>query len=339
MKRDVVEVALRVASEYYEKHNAALTLRGLFYILANAMGLVPLTKSGYKRLSEALAKARYSGEFPWYLIKDTTRKVFHVENWTSYPDRSLSAEELLKKLEEYIDTYTSVTVNPWEDQSYRVIIVVEKDALVDVVMSFVREVFQHGVYQVRAIRGYDSATDIHELAETIKYLSENQTPVILQLGDYDPSGEDIVRDFRERLKMLSRREDIIFEKIAVTLDQIIELDLPCKPETMEEIEKLKRDPRYKKYVEKIQALAERDVRVKKLIEKYGTSEIRVELDALVALKPNEFKQILKKTIEKYFDYEIYEKVTKQREEELRKQAEKMREESLRNLEKLKGVLK
>jgi hypothetical protein len=47
-----------------------------------------------------------------------------------------------------------------------------------------------------------------------------QRPVVLQLGDFDPSGEDIVRDFRERLMMLSKR-DVVFEKVAVTLDQVV----------------------------------------------------------------------------------------------------------------------
>jgi hypothetical protein len=234
----------------------------------------------------------------------------------------------------YIENYTDVVVNPWEDQPYRVIVVVEKEALADTISKFIDDVWQYGVYQVRVIRGYDSATDIHELAESLMDIPQNQKPVILQLGDYDPSGEDIVRDFRERLKMLSKRNDIIFEKVAVTLDQIINLQLPCKPESLEEITKMRRDPRYKSYISKLEELAKQDERIKKLIDMYGSPEIRVELDALVSLKPDEFKQILKQSIEKYFDYNIYNNITKKKEDELKKKANEVKIQSLENLKKI-----
>jgi DNA primase len=187
---------------------------------------------------------------------------------------------------------------------------------------------------VRVIRGYDSATDLYELARDLSLIPASQRPVVLQLGDFDPSGEDIARDFKERLKTLSKRDDAIFEKIAVTLDQIISLDLPAKPESLEELAKLKRDPRYKTYIERIRELSEKDERVRKLVEKYGSLEIRVELDALVALKPDEFKKILENSISRYFDEKIYEEITKRREEQLRRWAEEVRRETLENLRKL-----
>jgi hypothetical protein len=333
--QQLLDVVYDVAEEYYRQHGTALTLRGLFYILVSK-GVIPNTVSAYKRLSEVLAKARYNGVFPWHLLKDVTRRKIEKETATYYPTSPLSPEDLKRILEEYINNYANVQVNPWEDQKHRVIVVVEKEALADAVDKFISEVFPFGVYQVRVIRGYDSATDIYELAKTIEGIPSTQTPVVLQLGDYDPSGEDIVRDFRERLKMLGKRQDIVFEKTAVTLDQILELQLPCKPESADEVAKMRRDPRYKSYIAKLQELAERDDRVRKLVEMYGSPEIRVELDALVALKPEEFKKILKTAIEKYFDYDIYNNVTKAREEELKKKAVDVKQASLESLKKLMG---
>jgi hypothetical protein len=331
----VVRQALREAEAYYQQYGTALTLRGLFYILVSK-NVIPNTVTAYRTLSAKLAEARYEGRFPWNLIRDTTRRVIKLEQETRYPDRPLSAEELKAILERYIKHYTNVSINPWEDQPYRIIVVVEKEALGDLVARFIEEVWRHGVYAVRVIRGYDSATDVHLLAETIAELPESQKPVILQLGDFDPSGEDIVRDLRERLKMLSKRTDIIFEKVAVTLDQIIEMQLPAKPESMDEIEKMRRDPRYKGYIEKLTSLAQQDERVRKLIDMYGSPEIRVELDALVALQPERFKQILRSAIEKYFDWNIYNTVTRQREEEMRKRAEEVRQKTMEELNKLAG---
>jgi hypothetical protein len=287
-------------------------------------------------LSAKLAQARYEGRFPWHLLRDTTRRSIKLEKETQYPDKPLTVDELKRILEYYIKHYTNVSLNPWEDQPHRVIVVVEKEALGDLVARFVEEVWQHGVYAVRVIRGYDSATDIHLLAETIASLPENQKPVILQLGDFDPSGEDIVRDLRERLMMLSKRSVIIFEKVAVTLDQILGLQLPAKPESMDEITKMRRDPRYKGYVEKLFALAQQDERVKKLVDMYGSPEIRVELDALVALAPDRFKQILRSSIEKYFDWQTYNDVTKKREEEMKRKAEEVRQKTMEEMRRLSG---
>ena len=332
----VVEVALREAEAYYQQYGTALTLRGLFYILVSK-NVIPNTVTAYQQLSSRLAKARYEGRFPWHLLRDTTRRVLRLERETRYPDRALTAEELRAILEQYVKHYTNVSLNPWEDQPYRIIVVIEKEALGDLVAKFIEEVWSHGVYAVRVIRGYDSATDVYLLAEAIASLPENQRPVILQLGDYDPSGEDIVRDLRERLMMLSKRHDIIFEKVAVTLDQIIEIQLPAKPESMDEIQKMRRDPRYKGYIEKLTSLAQQDERVKKLIDMYGSPEIRVELDALVALAPERFKQILRSAIEKYFDWNIYNTVTRQREEELRRRAEEVRLKTMEEMSKLTGT--
>ena len=332
-KNQLIEIARQEAEDYYNKHGTSLTLRGLFYILVSK-NVIPNTVNSYKRLSAVLAEARYNGSFPWYLLRDSTRRFHYLETSTNYPSRPLTAEEIRKIIEDYIRSYTNVSVNPWDDQNCRIIVVVEKEALGDLVTRFIEEVWEHGVYQVRVIRGYDSATDLHDLANAISYIPENQTPVVLQLGDFDPSGEDIVRDFRERLMMLSHRRDIIFEKVAVTVDQIASLQLPCRPESAEELEKMRRDPRYENYMRRLREEAERNETVRRLIEIYGSSEIRVELDALVALRADDFKQILRRAIEKYFDANIYNTVTQRRIQELREQAERVRRESLENLRNL-----
>jgi hypothetical protein len=330
---NLVEIALKEAEAYYNQYGTSLTLRGLFYILVSK-NVISNTVSAYKRLSDVLAKARYRGEFPWYLLRDSTRKTIHMEKVTWYPTKPLSPDEIKTIIEYYINSYVNVQVNPWEDQPYRIFVIVEKEALGDLVSKFISEVWEYGVREIRVIRGYDSATDVYLLAKDISLMPSDQKPVVLQLGDFDPSGEDIVRDLRERLKMLSKRDDIIFEKVAVTIDQIIDLRLPAKPESLEEITKMRRDSRYKSYVEKIKDMAEIDERVKKLVEEYGSPEIRVELDALVALKPDEFKKILREAIERYFDREVYEKITKTKEEELKKKAEEIKKESFESLKKL-----
>ena len=69
----------------------------------------------------------------------------------------------MRLAELYVEEYSDVSINPWEDQPFRVVVVVEKEALGDLVCKFIDEVWEHGVYQVRVIRGYDSATDLYQL--------------------------------------------------------------------------------------------------------------------------------------------------------------------------------
>lgn len=322
--KDVVKQAEKEAENYYNKYFEPLTLRGLFYILVSK-NIIPNTKSAYKKLSLHLAKARYEGRFPWYLIKDITRPTYYLERETWLPPPQ---EKLAEMIEKYIENLFTVSINPWEDQEKKVIVVLEKEALSDIVKKFIKEVFPYGVYQLKVIRGYDSATDIKQLADVIKSIrEEGKKPVILILSDFDPSGEDIVRDFIKRVSALAGTQDIVFEKIAVTPKQIVELKLPPKPESVEELEKLRRDPRFKKYVEKLKNVSH----FKRLLSERLVP--RVELDALVSLKPEEFKKILKKTLEKYFNKSVYLKVTLKKEKEIKKEAEKQRKEIVEKIKK------
>jgi len=91
---------------------------------------------------------------------------------------------------------------------------------------------------------------------------------------------------------------VVFEKVAVTVGQVVEMKLPCRPESVEEVEKVRRDPRYKSYVARLLELAGTSPELSKLVELYGSPEMRVELDALVALRPEDFKRILRTSIER-----------------------------------------
>jgi len=65
---------------------------------------------------------------------------------------------------------------------------VEKEALFDAVHTIISEVFPFGVFRLIATKGYDSATNVYEVAEALKAIkSEGKTPVVLAFGDYDPN--------------------------------------------------------------------------------------------------------------------------------------------------------
>jgi hypothetical protein len=71
-----------------------------------------------------------------------------------------------------------------------------------------------------------------------------QTPVILHLGDHDPSGIDMSRDIEERvgLFMDGTGDSLQFERIALNMDQVTQYEPPPNPAKAT-------DARYQKYVD------------------------------------------------------------------------------------------
>ena len=60
------------------------------------------------------------------------------------------------------------------------------------------------------------------------YLHQGQMPVILHLGDHDPSGMDMTRDIRERLRLFTG-QDIEVRRLALNMDQIKRYNPPPNP--------------------------------------------------------------------------------------------------------------
>jgi hypothetical protein len=84
-------------------------------------------------------------------------------------------------------------------------------------------------------------------------------------------------------------EDIDFQR-AVTEEQIEEFNLPPVPKSKETIDKVNHDTRKNGF-----------------IKKYGKLYI-VELGALLAIVPDEFKSIVQESVDQFFDEEIYQDV-------------------------------
>jgi len=302
--------------------------------------VIPNTKNAYAALSAALAKARYTGKFPWYLIQDKVRSISWGDVGYSITDAesvvreasSLTPEQKEEIVRNYLRSRYSVRLAQWEGQGHRVMVVVEKDALYDIIRSIVRDQLGWDV-SITFSRGFESATQAKEVADWVRGLRRKGiTPVLLLAYDFDPSGEYAsVRDFVFRVLMLASRrpaEELLdawggtdeekgavlkelteevgvkWEKVMLTWDQVVKYNIPPTPESEEVMEKLRRDPRRKWFV-----------------ERYGNL-YQAEVDALLALRVDEARRILDEAIRKYFDPRVYAQV-KAKEEELRKKANEL----------------
>ena len=189
-------------------YDTPVTLRQLFYRLVAAQ-LIPNDTSAYKILSDRTAKARRAGTFP--NLADYTRE---IQRYRSFGGPEEAVDWLA-------DIYRR---DRTEGQECAVYLVVEKATMTAQLMTWFGD---FGV-RVAALRGYSSETYIQDLVEDIAgELEARERPaVVLYAGDFDPSGEDIERDFRARSGTGFLKA---FIRVALTPDQVQEYALPELP--------------------------------------------------------------------------------------------------------------
>src|SRR4051795_4843576 len=76
-------------------------------------------------------------------------------------------------------------------------------------------------------RGYASLSFLYTAAEYINTLTV--PTFIYHLGDFDPSGVNAGEKIEQTLQELAPDAEIVFERIAVTPEQIADWDLPTRP--------------------------------------------------------------------------------------------------------------
>jgi hypothetical protein len=77
-------------------------------------------------------------------------------------------------------------------------------------------------------RGYASESFLWNAAQDIKAIGKYA--LIYQLGDHDPSGVDAWRHTQDRLlDFVDGEVPVYCERLAVTPEQIVEMDLPTRP--------------------------------------------------------------------------------------------------------------
>lgn len=102
---------------------------------------------------------------------------------------------------------------------------VEKDALVGIV----GKVCDRLDVPYFSCRGYTSQSELWGAAMRLKRrMNAGQHPVLLHLGDHDPSGIDMSRDIMARLEMFGA-DDVEFHRLALNMEQVEEFNPPPNP--------------------------------------------------------------------------------------------------------------
>lgn len=204
----------------------SLTLRQLYYQLV-ARDVIRNKQTEYKRLGKIINEARLAGLVDWDAIEDRTRNLRGVTHYVDPTDVLGFAAG-------------SFRLDKWANQEKRVEVWVEKDALVQVLEKACTPLD----VDYFSCRGYTSQSEVYGASKRLlRYIEAGQTPVIIHLGDHDPSGIDMTRDIIDRVNMFLAPywgEEITVERIALNMNQVRQYNPPPNPAKQT-------DSRYKQY--------------------------------------------------------------------------------------------
>lgn len=266
-----LEIINSIISEY-QKDGYILTLRQLYYQLVSR-DVIPNKKTEYAKLSILLKEGRMAGIVDWAAIEDRLRVPKSPASFDS-PEDILQAAigQYALPRQKGQDTYMEV----W----------VEKDALSGV-LSRVTSKYH---VPIMVNRGYSSASAMFDSYQRFKSASKyrNQQVKVIYLGDFDPSGVDMIRDIDDRISEFISGDDdyadksgfrFSIESIALTRKQIKFYNPPPNPAKIT-------DPRAKDY-----------------IAKYGPTSWEVD-----ALPPDVLNKLLDEAIRNHMQEDLYDEI-------------------------------
>lgn len=209
----IIVKANEIIDEYVAQ-SYDLTLRQLYYQFVSR-DLIPNTQRSYDRLGSIINDARLAGLVDWSHMVDRTRNAQTLPHWESPRD-------IIRT------TSRQFNIDLWKNQEYRPEVWIEKDALIGVIEWICTE---NDVLYF-SCRGYNSQSEMWRAAMRMQeHVKAGQKPVILHLGDHDPSGLDMSRDILDRIRSVFRVRPIEFRRLALNMDQIEDADpsLPPNP--------------------------------------------------------------------------------------------------------------
>jgi hypothetical protein len=186
-----------------------VSLRGVYYRCVSAGG-VDKTEHAYRTVGRRLLELRRNGAVPYDRISDGTRWVVRPRSYDDLEDALTDTAHLYRR-------------NLWRSQDVEVHVFTEKDAITGVI----DQVADEWNVPLGVLRGYCSETFAYSMAQAI--IAARKPVYVYQLGDHHPSGVGAWQDFQRKVSGFIPDADVTLERLSVTPDQIIDLDLPTRP--------------------------------------------------------------------------------------------------------------
>lgn len=237
------------------------TVRQLFYA-CSVRDAVEKSEAGYRQVQRQVLAMRREKLIQYSAVADNTR-------WMRKPATFDSLDAWVER------SISTLRLDLWRDNDARVEVWLEKDALAGVLYNITAK--WHVPLMVT--RGYSSESFAYSAAENIN--DDDRTTHIYYLGDFDPSGVNAAEDLEARLRgFLADRDRLVFERLAVTPEQIEAWELPARPTKTT-------DTRYSDFK-----------------QRFGNVE-STELDAI---KPGDLRELVENAILQHVDSDQLERI-------------------------------
>jgi hypothetical protein len=252
-----------------------LTDRQIHYALLNDPPLIHASKpdsryannlQSYKALVDLLTRARLEHQIKFNAISDPTRPV------TIWRTDQSTAPFIRKQLDGLLKNYSRDLL---QSQPNHIEILGEKNTIA----SIIRPVSSEYCMPMTLGRGYSSLPPRFEMFGRFR-LSGKERLVLLILSDFDPEGEDIVHSFARSMRDDFGVDKIDAIKVALTADQVAEMELP---------------PDYQPMKAKTSSS-----RYKKFVERHGENAFELE-----AIPPRRLQELLRTAINSVIDVEAF----------------------------------
>jgi hypothetical protein len=270
--------------------DARIHLRGLHYLLSSAADVMRPDGERYINTDEmwrwltetAIKAARWLGYVPFERIVDERNappELYIADRHKVEPEHGRGQRIIIPDPQEALPGFTSP---PWPViQPYRIILIGEKTSLRPVLLPIAQEVGG----ELLLPTGEPSDTMIYELAT--RCALDPRPSVVLYFSDFDPSGRQMPVSVSRKLQglhdLLYPELHIQLHPVALTLEQVRELDLPSTP------------------------LKATEPRASRWREVMGHEQ--TEIDALAALHPDALTAIARDAIGPYYDPTLSERTT------------------------------
>jgi len=274
---------LKAAYHLVNPNSKTTHLRGLHYMLVGRVDKpngeqYTNTDDNWQWFSSKVAKAaRWLGYIPWELIRDARNappQIFTPEY--DEPTWVIKIADIELSIPDELKPRLAIDGHVFR-QPYRQVIIAEKQGVQDVLQG----VCSHYDASMVLPAGEISDSLVYGI---LKAAADDGRPLVIhQLGDFDPSGNQMAvstaRTVQGLRDSLFPDLTVIVNAIGLTLEQCEAWNLPTTP------------------------LKETEKRAEKWIALMGREQ--TELDAAVALVPDEFSDMVKSALSQYYDDELF----------------------------------
>lgn len=203
----------QILAEVHADHPQSV--RHVFYRMTNPRLAEPVEKSerGYRHVQDRIVKLRRAGTIPYGWISDATRRGYFTNTYDGPGDFIRRMAGLYR-------------ADLWAQSDWYCEVWCESRSIAGVIQATCRDL----AVSLYPAGGFSSLTLAYQAAEYMRSEAGERPITVFYIGDYDPAGVlidvAIERELRNHLP-----DDIVmdFERIAITEEQIEEMDLPTKP--------------------------------------------------------------------------------------------------------------